>query len=229
MVEGKTGERVLRWGRLERSEHIHLVIAAAFLMVTGAALLFYRVAELRWIADMLGGIAAVRMLHRVFGALLIAVVVVHLFTRIVVRRLRSKMWPTVKDMRYFFAVAANHLGWTEKLPPKEALGFFDPIAKFNYWVVGVVGLTLQIGTGLVLMEPDWFPWIPASMRGWVLLLHSLGFLFGLIWLTFHVAFSTLFSEYRPLVEAMFGDGTVPLEWVKEHLPGWYEELEKSKA
>ncbi len=198
-----------RWGKGERLEHYLLLISVIGMMLTGAAILFYRIPDLRWLAVAMGGMDMARLLHRAFAFLLIVTAVGHVISRIVVRRLRSKIWLTWKDILYYPRTVMYHMGITKKPPPKDVLGFFDPIGKFDYWLVTVIGSIWMVGTGILLAYADRFAWLTApflppyipNYHMLVLLLHGLGFVLALFWLILHKYFYLV--VYRPVAKAMF--------------------------
>ncbi|MEM0496929.1 MAG: cytochrome b/b6 domain-containing protein, partial [Acidilobaceae archaeon] len=60
----------------------------------------------------------------------------------------------------------------------------------------------------------------------MLLIHDIGFYIIMIFLVGH-----LFAVFHPknviLLNAMFGDGKVPLEWAKDEMPAYIEKLRKA--
>ena len=216
-------EKVKRWNLSERFQHIHLVIASGFLLVTGVALMFYKEPYLQWLSSTIGGLNFARLFHKIFGAIIVATVIAHLAGAIFVKKFRSRVWPSWRDIRYFISTTLYHLGISSTPPPKDVLGFHDPILKFDYWIAGVLGLSWMSITGLILIFKVQFS---VTVVRYSLLLHDLGFILALCYLIFHVFFVTVIPENRPTAEAMFMDGMIPIEYVKERHPQWYMELKE---
>ncbi len=218
-----TEDKVKRWNMFERWQHIHLVIAGGFLLVTGAALLYNKTPYLEWLSVVLGGLDVTRMFHKIFGAVIVATVIAHLVGVIFIRKMRSKVWPSWRDIRYFTTTTLYHLGISNTPPPKDVLGFHDPILKFDYWFAGVLALGCFSITGIILSFKEQFSVIIVKTA---LLLHDIGFVLALAYIIFHVFFVTAIRENRPTVEAMFMDGMIPLKYVKKRHPQWYMELKE---
>lgn len=215
MAEEKT---LLRWDIVERIEHHLLMILIPVLGITGLPLFMPEYFE--WMAVLLGGVEVTRILHRISATILGGTVAFHLLFHLLVRR-TTKILPTLVDIKNMFSTWKYYMG-ISKEPPK--IGFHDPSAKLVvYWLGSVIGIGLAGATGLILLLPQSFPtWI----HPWALLGHDLALVILLFVVLMHLYMSIFFQPHRALLDAMTVDGKVPVEYVREHHPLWYEEIMK---
>ncbi len=149
---------------------LHVVVMTAFLglAATGIPLLFSDAAWAPALATLFGGFRGAGIVHRVFGATLLAAVVWHvgsIFWRAVVRGERGLFWgpdsmvPQPRDFRDFW----RQLRWFFGAGPAPTFERFTYWEKFDYWAV-LWGTALMGAAGLVL----WFP-VAASrvLPGWM--------------------------------------------------------------
>jgi formate dehydrogenase gamma subunit len=148
----QTGSLVRRFSQYRVVEHwLHAVIFI-LLVLTGISQKFYTYDLSQWLVFHLGGIDAVRLIHRVVGVIFIILCIQHLVVAAVgIIRLRwqASMIIQMKDvqdaitnLKYYFGIK-NH---------PAACDRYDYKQKFDYWGVLVSNL-IMIVTGLVL----WFP------------------------------------------------------------------------
>jgi formate dehydrogenase gamma subunit len=148
----QTWDPVRRFSQYRVIEHWLHAFVFILLVITGISQKFHTYDLSQWLVLHLGGIDAVRLMHRVAGVLFILLVIQHLVVAAVgIIRLRwqASMIIQMKDfqdaitnLKYYFGIK-NH---------PAACDRFDYKQKFDYWGVLVSNL-IMIVTGLVL----WFP------------------------------------------------------------------------
>jgi cytochrome b subunit of formate dehydrogenase len=148
---------VRRFDRQTRILHVVIMVTFLGLAATGMPLLFSDAPWARALATVFGGFRGAGLVHRVFGASLLAAVVWHLanvFWRAFVRGERGLLWgptsmvPQPRDVVQFF----QQMRWFFGLGPRPRFEHFTYWEKFDYWAV-LWGTGLMGGAGLVL----WFP------------------------------------------------------------------------
>lgn len=153
---GQTGGRIRRFGPYRIIEHWLHAVVFAVLVITGLSQKFHTYELSQWLVTHLGGIDAVRLMHRASGFVLIVLFVQHVFAAafgVVRLRWQASMVIQVKDyqdaianLRYYFGLR-NHPASCDRYDYKQ---------KFDYWGV-VVSNFIMICSGLML----WFP-IPTT-------------------------------------------------------------------
>jgi formate dehydrogenase subunit gamma len=148
----QTWNPVRRFSQYRIVEHWLHAFVFILLVITGISQKFHTYDLSQWLVLHLGGIDAVRLMHRVAGVALIMLLIQHLVVAAVgIIRLRwqASMIIQMKDfqdavtnLKYYFGIK-NH---------PAACDRFDYKQKFDYWGVLVSNL-IMIVTGLVL----WFP------------------------------------------------------------------------
>lgn len=135
-----------------RIEHAILMITFTLLAVTG---LPQKYALAPWSETMIGamgGIEAVRTIHRIAAFVLVVGSIYHLFTsayRFFVKHERMQMIPGRNDLQDMLNTIRFNLGFIS-LPPK--LPKFNFGEKFEYWAV-VWGTAIMALTGFILWNP----------------------------------------------------------------------------
>ena len=94
--------------------------------------------------------------------------------------------------------------------------------KIWAWLV-IVGLPVMYASGLAMWFRDYFS---ENVLIWAHLVHDIGFYIAAIMLSIHVYLSALIPEHRPMLDAMFRTGMVPLEFIKKHHIKWFKRIEK---
>jgi formate dehydrogenase subunit gamma len=148
----QAGSLVRRFSQYRVVEHWLHAVVFILLVITGISQKFHTYDLSQWLVFHLGGIDAVRLMHRVAGFVLIILFIQHLVVAVVgIIRLRwqASMMIQMKDfqdavtnLKYYFGIK-NH---------PAACDRYDYKQKFDYWGVLVSNL-IMIVTGLVL----WFP------------------------------------------------------------------------
>lgn len=206
---------VERFRRFEVLEHAVLTVAFFGLVVTGFALKYSDAAWVRGLSDLGFHEASRRVLHRIFGVILIVVSLGHGVLLVATRRGRSDLRalrPSRRDFSEFLGSLRFYLG---KTPTKPRAAKFDYAEKAEYLAL-IWGVIAMAATGLVL----WYPanvtrWAP----GWVVevseVVHFyeawLAFLAIMVWHFFFVVFH---PEEFPL-NTTVSSGKVPREKAEE--------------
>lgn len=152
------------------ARRLHLVVMTSFLglAATGLPLLFSDARWGRMLMSLFGGFRGAGIVHRFFGATLVAAVVYHVGNiawRAFVRREPGLFWgPTsMVPQPYDFVQFWQQLRWFVGAGTRPRFDHFTYWEKFDYWAV-LWGTTLMGAAGLVL----WFPEAAARiMPGWM--------------------------------------------------------------
>jgi formate dehydrogenase gamma subunit len=144
--------RYLRFTLSDRAEHMAQILTFVPLAITGLVQRYNGAGISQWTIDRLGGIESVRVIHRVFAAILMIALVYHLgaigYRRFVLRKPRT-MAPTRDDLSAARDMVAYNLGWRDA-PPKQGRYTFEE--KAEYWSL-VWGTVLMVVTGFMLWNP----------------------------------------------------------------------------
>ncbi len=148
----QTGSPVRRFSQYRIVEHWLHAVVFILLVITGISQKFHTYDLSQWLVFHLGGIDAVRLMHRAAGIIFIMLVIQHLVVAAVgIIRLRwqASMIIQMKDfqdaitnLKYYFGIK-NHPASCDRYDYKQ---------KFDYWGV-LVSNFIMIVTGLIL----WFP------------------------------------------------------------------------
>jgi cytochrome b subunit of formate dehydrogenase len=163
-----TPARVRRFDAKARALHVVVMTTFLGLSATGMPLLFSDAPWARRLASLFGGFAGAGIVHRAFGAILLAAVVYHvgdIAWRAFVRGERGLLWgptsmvPQPRDFVDFY----RQMKWFVGAGPRPAFDHFTYWEKFDYWAV-LWGTAIMGAAGLIL----WFP-VAASrlLPGWV--------------------------------------------------------------
>ncbi|MCI0711144.1 MAG: cytochrome b/b6 domain-containing protein [Chloroflexi bacterium] len=141
-----------RFSRLERLEHALLVVAFLGLLITGLSQKYSTYEVSRRLVDFLGGIESVRILHRAYAILLIAVVLYHLLIvahKLYVKGLPASLLPHRRDFNDAWHWALYNLGVRKERP---RMPFFNFGEKWDYWNTAI-GVLIMLITGLMMWNP----------------------------------------------------------------------------
>jgi cytochrome b subunit of formate dehydrogenase len=215
---------------------LHVIIMTTFLglSATGLPLLFSEAAWARLLAGLFGGFHGAGVVHRIFGATLLAAVawhVVNVLYRAFVRGEKGLFWgpnsmvPQPRDIADLY----GHMKWFFGLGPRPKFDHFTYWEKFDYLAV-LWGTALMGAAGLVL----WFP-VAASrlLPGWMfnvaLFVHgaeaalAIGFIFVVHFFNGHLR-----PGKFPMDTVIF-TGAVSAEELHHERPAEYERLQRSGA
>lgn len=141
-----------RFDLSQRIEHAVLLISFTLLAMTGLPQMFVLQLWAVVIIDTLGGIEAVRIIHRAAAVLLILGAIYHvgaLAYRVYVRRMALTMLPGLQDVKEGLQALNYNIGLV-KMSPR--MGRYNFVEKIEYWAV-VWGIVVMVLTGFMLWNP----------------------------------------------------------------------------
>lgn len=219
-------DRATRW--------LHVVIMTTFLglSATGMPLLFSEAPWARMLARVFGGFHGAGLVHRFFGAALLAAVAWHLgniLYRAFVRGEKGLFWgptsmvPQPRDLKDLY----GQMKWFFGLGPQPKFEHFTYWEKFDYMAV-LWGTALMGAAGLVL----WFPVIASRiLPGWMfnvaLFVHgaeaslAIGFIFVVHFFNGHLR-----PGKFPMDLVIF-TGSIAADELRHERPAEYERLERT--
>ncbi|MGM0577615.1 MAG: cytochrome b/b6 domain-containing protein [Myxococcota bacterium] len=220
-------DEVKRFDIHARMQHWGMMISFTTLVITGWPLKTAAVGQSSGLIEAMGGPQNVALIHRIAGALLIAVAVYHLAYLVVgisQKKIKLTMIPVMKDAR---DIAGNILYLVGVRKERPRFGRFTYYEKFDYWAV-FWGMLIMGGSGLML----WFP-VPTSavLPGETLELARIAhsdeamlaalaiflwhfynvhlrpeiFPMSWVWLTGRISAEALYEEHREEYIARYGD------------------------
>jgi formate dehydrogenase gamma subunit len=144
--------RYQRFSVSYRIEHWVLTFSFALLAITGLIQVYVDSGLARWIVGVLGGVEAVRLLHRIGAVVLMLETIyhlVHIGYRLWVLHTPISMLPGAEDIRNAVQSVRYNLGLSEK---RALQGFYTFEEKLEYWAV-VWGTIIMGVTGFMLWNP----------------------------------------------------------------------------
>lgn len=221
--DGDASEYVVRFSFWARFQHAAVILLFAVLLLTGMPQKWPFVEASRWVVDHLGGIFAVRWLHRVAGIVFAALLAAHLamvIGGVFARRVQPTMMFTRKDFRDALDYLRYCIGWVEVGP---RFGRYDYRQKFEYWGL-VFGAVIMALSGFILYFPIHVSrLLPAELIPAAKAMHSnealLALLIVLVW---HMAGAHLNPESFPMDTSIF-TGKVRKDRLRHEHPLEYEE------
>lgn len=163
----------------------------------------------RWMAGLVGGLEAARVIHPYAGVAFFLVSIVQFFHWLPDMHFRKdeKGWFGPKLLHYF--------NWEHEVDPEE--GKYNGGQKFFFYMVNLAALGFLI-TGI----PMWFPLaFPRLLREIAILLHDITFILTLISIIGHIYLGT---AAEPGTFRAMTRGTVTRKWAQFHHPGWYRDI-----
>jgi cytochrome b subunit of formate dehydrogenase len=159
----------LRFGRLDRAQHLLMLVSFLVLTATGLPqkFIYADVHFLDVLIDLMGGIEVVRIVHRVAATVLMIVAVFHALDvayRLLVRRVALTMLPRYQDALDALQALRFNVGLARTRP---RMGRYTWEEKVEYWSL-VWGTIVMIATGFMLWNPIAITrvlpgeWIPAA-------------------------------------------------------------------
>jgi formate dehydrogenase gamma subunit len=221
-------DRVKRFSSARIIEHWVHVLFFCVLVCTGLTQRFYSLDISQWIILHLGGIDAVRLIHRFAGVIFSLGVGTHVLVAavgIVYKKWQPSMVITKKDFTDVVHNVRYYLG-LENSPTRG--GRYTYKQKFEYWGI-LTGVLLMIFSGIIL----WFPtvvtkFMPGEIIPAAKVLHTnealVVFLIIAIWHIYNAIFS---PEVFPLDTSIFTGYISKERMLREHpeeLAGREEEL-----
>ncbi len=190
----ETPERYLRFPLIRRIEHWTMAISFTILAVTGLPQKYADLAISEASIRLMGGIEAVRIIHRVAAVVLALVGIWHVGYALwhwYVRRGALTMLPGKEDALNAWQALRYNLGRSDE-PPRQ--GFYTFEEKIEYWAL-IWGTVVMVVTGFFLWNPitaarilpgSWIPAAKAAHGGEALL----AVLAIIIWHLYHVLVRT---------------------------------------
>lgn len=190
-VHGPT--EFVRFSNLQRAEHILVMVFFTILIITGLPQKFHESSWAHWLVQLLGGIDATRLVHRIAGGLFALLAVFHLgrvTILVALRKAKPAMLPVYKDFRDAVVTLRYNLGLTEE---NAQFDRFDFRQKFEYLGL-LMGGVVMIVTGAILIFPVFVTqFLPGVLIPAAKTAHSyeslLAFLALCIWHTYGAHFS----------------------------------------
>jgi formate dehydrogenase subunit gamma len=208
----------------QRIEHAVQITSFSTLVFTGLVQKFNASPFAEWIINHLGGIERVRVIHRSFGAVLIAEAVYHVGVvghSLIIKRQKTQMIPKLQDLSDLVQMLLYFIGVRKE---RARFDRFDFRQKSEYWAL-VWGSVVMIATGLMM----WFPvrttvWLSGEAIPAARAAHGneglLAFLAILVW---HMYSAHLSPEVFPADTCIF-TGTISEERMKHEHPIEYDRL-----
>ena len=204
-LQAEQEQMIVRYSMAERILHWTVAITFIYLLLSGFALGYPRMA---WLYDILGGGQTVRFLHPIVGVVFSVGVVLMLilWMRDMVFNAKDREW--TRDLRSY--VREGH--------SSVDVERFNAGQKGYFWFAFLTGVLLLI-TGL----PLWFPTLMTA--GWnqsARLLHHVLFLLTVGGFIIHVYMSTMML---PGTVPGMTTGRVTRAWAAWHHPNWFRKQE----
>jgi cytochrome b subunit of formate dehydrogenase/mono/diheme cytochrome c family protein len=142
----------VRFPLAQRIEHILLLVSFSTLGITGLIQKFIHVDISLWIIELLGGVSAVRVIHRVAATIFLLEIIYHFVVmgyKLYVHRVEMTMLPGIKDVKDGFQAIGYNIG---KAKARPKLGRFTFDEKVEYWAM-MWGNLVMIITGFMLWNP----------------------------------------------------------------------------
>jgi formate dehydrogenase gamma subunit len=147
-----TGRSYPRFSLGQRIQHAILVLSFTALALTGLPQKYAATAAGEAAIRLLGGIEAVRVLHRLAAIVLVSASLYHGFDvawRVLVLRRPLSMLPRLQDVRDALETVRYNLGRAASRPRTGRYTFEE---KLEYWAL-VWGTAVMVATGFVLWNP----------------------------------------------------------------------------
>ena len=194
---------VVRFSVRQRIEHVAIMVVFIVLALTGFPQKYFESAWAVWIVQSLGGIDAVRWLHRVAGVLFAALAVGHGVVSVALAATRGS-WsivPNRKDFTDAIQTLRYYLGATDE---PARFDRYDYRQKFEYWGL-VLGGVLMVVTGFILYLPVLAArLLPAELIPAAKVAHSNeGLLAFLVVITWHIYNAHLSPDVFPFDTSIF--------------------------
>ncbi len=141
-----------RFRLIARIEHIILLVSFTVLSITGLPQKYIEAPISETMIAGMGGIEAVRIIHRYAAFMLVVGSVYHLFTgayRSLVKRERMRIMPRLSDVRDWWDTVRYNLGFLPQPPKMPKFNFGE---KIEYWAV-IWGTAIMAITGFMLWNP----------------------------------------------------------------------------
>jgi cytochrome b subunit of formate dehydrogenase len=159
-VDEPSGANGIRMYRLERWEHILLLISFVVLAWTGFAFHYSEAWWARPFSSTLWGWQLRGIIHRTAGVVFMAVAGIHIASLVKSRKFRlhwQLLWPRRKDVSEAIGTFAYNLGLRRERPTRSSHSYVE---KAEYWAV-IWGAVLMTITGVMLWAHNFvLAWLP---------------------------------------------------------------------
>ena len=202
------GDEIVRHRMATRVIHWSVALTFVVAMLSGMPIW---TPVFRWMANLVGGLEAARVIHPYAGVAFFIASVFQFFHWLGDMHFREdeKGWFGPKLFQYF--------NWERDVEPDA--GKYNGGQKFFFYAANLAALGLLL-TGI----PMWFPLsFPTLLREISILLHDITFILLLLSVIGHVYLGT---AAEPGTFRAMTRGTVTRRWAKFHHPGWYKEITK---
>lgn len=221
MIESLMSEENLiqRWDILDRISHLINLLGILIAIITGLPQLNLTLfgldigVQFRWITDVVGGEGVRRILHRYIVTGLIGLAFTIHVLGFGLRKKKSNILFRFKDLKDLVAYYGNKFFGRSK----PLLGFHVPGEKLLYWVA-LTCLFILGSTGIMM----WMRFLYAEY-GLFRMLHRVASIILSLFVLIHFILNIILPEQRPALKAMFINGKVPIEWVRQYHPKMFEE------
>ncbi len=226
--KGEQEATVTRFNVVERLEHFGAMITFPLLALTGLPQVAPTSSPGDWFIHLFGGIANIRVVHRITGFTFVALLLMHV-SRGVWGVLKTHRLPTIVPRKQDFLNAVQTVRHFLQGEPRPKLGRFDASEKFEYWGLFFGGILMSV-TGLALIFPAVVTQIlPGIVVAAMRTMHGLEATFAvlvvLLWHSYGVIFK---PDIFPLDTSIF-TGRISVERLKEEHELEYEEMFPEKA
>lgn len=217
---------VERFNKIQRIQHILLMISLIILSLTGFSLKYSDTFLGSLIIKLEGGIQARGILHRISAIMLIAVALWHFLYILFSKEGHDdflEMKPKIKDFKDFFKSIKNAFTGKEEDIFYEKYTYWQ---KFQYWGV-IFGVATMIISGFVLwFETAVMMILPKYIIDIVLIIHSdEALLLMLILFFWHLYIVHLQADYFPM-NKIWLTGKISIEELKKKHYLEFEKLQK---
>jgi len=145
-------QTIMRFGPIERAEHLFLLVSFTTLAITGLVQKFPESSLALRIIRFLGGIENTRTIHHISAIVLSLLAIFHVFYvgyKIYVLKRPLTMLPGLKDVRDAVGLLKYNLGLSPRPPEMDRYNFGE---KIEYWAV-VWGTLIMAISGYMLWNP----------------------------------------------------------------------------
>ncbi|MEJ2187329.1 MAG: cytochrome b/b6 domain-containing protein [Gemmatimonadota bacterium] len=225
---GLTEPMVTRFTVVERVEHMGAMITFTTLVLTGLPQIAPTSSPGDWFIHLFGGIANIRLVHRITGFTFVALLLMHV-SRGVSGMLKTHRLPAIVPRKRDFVNAVQTIRHFLNGEPRPKLGRFDASEKFEYWGLFFGGMLMSV-TGLALIFPEFVTrFLPGIVVAAMRTMHGLEATFAvlvvLLWHSYGVIFK---PDIFPLDTSIF-TGKISVERLKEEHELEYEKLFPERA
>jgi formate dehydrogenase subunit gamma len=215
--DDSANEQIRRFSPGRILEHSLHVAIFAVLVATGLSQRFYLLDCSQWLILHMGGIDAVRLIHRFAGAVCCAAVTIHLAVA-AIGMVRRRWQPTMLITRKDFTDVIHDLKYylnLESFPARS--GKYNYKQKFEYWAI-LSGTLLMMMTGFIL----WFPvavtkYLPGQIIPAAKVLHTNEAMVVVLIISIWHIYNSVFSpEVFPLDTSIFTGYVSRERMLREH-------------